>query len=210
MDQLVLAEGRLAMTPNAVTRAAIAVDAPPDAPTGATFERCRRRLIGLARAHLGDRIRTKVDPEDVVQSAYKSLLVRYRETVAASEDWEGLWSLLTLITIRKCADRVRYHHAECRDLHREAAACSDSQGASSGWHALDREPSPDEALLLAETIAELLSGLSEGEQKIVELTLQGYSTQEISEQLGRAERSVRRIRERVRTHLKQQQGNAAS
>jgi len=35
--------------------------------------------------------------------------------------------------------------------------------------------------------------------------LQGYSTQEISEQLGRAERSVRRLRERVRKQLQQQQ-----
>jgi RNA polymerase sigma-70 factor, ECF subfamily len=49
-----------------------------------------------------------------------------------------------------------------------------------------------------------LAGLSEGEQTIVEMTLQGYSTQEISQRLGRAERSVRRIRQHVRTHLEQQ------
>ena len=33
----------------------------------------------------------------------------------------GLWGLLTLITIRKCADRARYYQADCRDL-REAGA----------------------------------------------------------------------------------------
>src|SRR5262245_47104649 len=44
-----------------------------------TLERFSRRLIGLARVHLGGRLRTKVDPEDVVQSAYKSLLGRYGE-----------------------------------------------------------------------------------------------------------------------------------
>jgi RNA polymerase sigma-70 factor (ECF subfamily) len=37
------------------------------------------------------------------------------------------------------------------------------------------------------------------------MSLQGYSTQEISERLGRAERSVRRLRERVRLQLERLQ-----
>ena len=77
-------------------------------------------LIGLARVHLGGRLRRKVDPEDVVQSAYKSFLIRYGKADLSTEGWDGLWGLLTLITIRKCADRAHYHQADCRDLHREA------------------------------------------------------------------------------------------
>jgi RNA polymerase sigma-70 factor (ECF subfamily) len=57
---------------------------------------------------------------------------------------------------------------------------------------------------LAETVAELLQQLNGDERKIVELSLQGFSTQEISEQTGRAERSVRRLREHVRKQLEQQ------
>ena len=190
-----------------MTRDAVAIRAAivPDAEPRTTFERFRRRLIGLARVHLGDRLRQKVDPEDVVQSVYKSVLVRYTEVAIGSEGWKGLWGLLTLITIRKCSDRARYHYAECRDLHREAEACSGTQSVSSWLQAPGREPAPDEALLLAETVEELLAGLSEGERAIVELTLQGYSTPEICQQLGRAERSVRRIRQHVREHLGQQQ-----
>ena len=41
------------------------------------FERFTRRLIGLARRHLDERLQHKIDPEDVVQSAYKSLYIRY-------------------------------------------------------------------------------------------------------------------------------------
>jgi len=67
-----------------------------------------------------------------------------------------------------------------------------------------REPTPDEAAVLAETVTGLLRQLNGDERTIVELSLQGYSTQEISEQTGRAERSVRRLRERVRKHLEQQ------
>src|SRR6185295_6243666 len=129
-------------------RAEIALHAEPRA----RFDRIRRRLIGLARVHLGDRLRQKVDPEDVVQSVYKSVLVRYSGAAVTSEDWETLWGLLTLITIRKCADRVRYHYAECRDLHREAAARCGSQCGSSWHQAPNREPAPDEGLILAEIV----------------------------------------------------------
>jgi RNA polymerase sigma-70 factor (ECF subfamily) len=163
----------------------------------AVFERFTRRLIGLARHQLDARLHHKIDPEDVVQSAYKSFFLRYGEGALAAEGWDGLWGLLTTITLRKCADRVRYHRAECRDMAREAAA-----ETSEPWHdAVGREPTPEEAAVLAETVEHLLRGLSGDERPIVELSLQGYSTEEISERLGRAARSVRRLRERVRKKL---------
>jgi RNA polymerase sigma-70 factor (ECF subfamily) len=56
----------------------------------------------------------------------------------------------------------------------------------------------------------LLRDLDQDERPIVELSLQGYSTQEISTQLGRAERSVRRLRERVRQRLEQMQEDGAT
>lgn len=162
-----------------------------------------RRLIGLARAHLHGPLQHKVDPEDVVQSAYKSLFTRYGDETL-SEGWEGLWGLLTLITIRKCADRARYYRADCRDLRREAAA-SPNRDSNPAWlEAVGREPTPDEAAVLADTVDHLLQQLTGDERAIVELSLQGYSTEEISEQTSRAERSVRRLRERVRKHLEQQ------
>ncbi|MCI0458901.1 MAG: sigma-70 family RNA polymerase sigma factor [Gemmataceae bacterium] len=163
------------------------------------FERFSRRLIGLARSQLDTRLRHKIDPEDVVQSAYKSFFLRYGEGTLAAEGWDGLWGLLTVITLRKCADRVRYHKAECRDMAREAA--TPAEGAEPWRDALGREPTPEEAVALTETVEQLLGGLDEDERPIIELSLQGYSTQEISDRLGRANRSVRRLRERVRRQL---------
>jgi len=47
------------------------------------FQQYAHRLIGLARLHLNDRLRQKVDPEDVVQSALKSFF--HGQVQAASE-----------------------------------------------------------------------------------------------------------------------------
>jgi RNA polymerase sigma-70 factor (ECF subfamily) len=108
---------------------------------------------------------------------------------------------LTIITLRKCADRVRYYRTEGRNIAREAVA-SAQPDVPEPWRDLaGREPTPEQAAVLAETVEKLLSGLDQHERPIVELSLQGYSTQEISTMLGRAERSVRRLRERVRLVL---------
>jgi RNA polymerase sigma-70 factor, ECF subfamily len=179
-------------------------DAPPPASAGEVFERFSRRLIGLARTHLNARLQYKVEPEDVVQSAYKSFFLRYGEGALAAEGWNGLWGLLTTITLRKCADRARFHRAQSRDIAREAIATVD-KNVEPWREAASREPTPDQAAVLAETVEGLLSRLDTDERVIVEMSLQGCSTLEISEQTGRAERSVRRIRESIRKQLERQQ-----
>ena len=178
---------------------------PPEA--GDAFDRFTRRLVGLARRQLGGLLRHKVDPEDVVQSVYKSFLLRYGAEMLVGGDEGGLWALLARITLRKCADRARYHRAERRDAAREVAAPAEEDAA---WQEVSgREPTPDEAAALAETVERLFRGLGSDERAILELSLQGYSTQEIGERLGRAERSVRRVRERARALLERMRDEAA-
>jgi RNA polymerase sigma-70 factor (ECF subfamily) len=137
----------------------------------------------------------------VVQSAYKSFFVRIRAGKLDAGGWDGLWSLLTLITLRKCADRAGYFLADRRDVAREATALGGADGPDDWLVALDRAPRPEEAVMLAETVEHLFRDVSVHERPILELSLQGYTALEISAQLGRAERSVRRLRERIRKRL---------
>jgi RNA polymerase sigma-70 factor (ECF subfamily) len=164
------------------------------------FERFTRRLIALARGHIHAKLQHKVDAEDVVQSAYKSLVLRYGDDVLRTQRLDSLWNLLSLITLRKCADRVRHFQADCRDVARENPAGADSQFGAM-WEAVGREPLPEHAAALSEIVEAILGELTPTERPIIELSLQGYSTSEVSEQLGRAERSVRRVRERVKQRL---------
>jgi RNA polymerase sigma-70 factor (ECF subfamily) len=169
------------------------------------FQRFVWKLVRLARRQFDAVLRRKVDPEDVVQSAFKSFFLRYGIGKLEVRDWDNLWGLLTIITLRKCLDRVEYHHAERRDVQREAAAKPGTVGTEPWWEAVAREPRPEEAVVLAETVELLLRGLEEDERPILEMSLQGYTTQEISEHLGRPERSVRRLRERVKKQLQRLQ-----
>lgn len=179
------------------------LQADDDAAAQEIFGRFTHQLIALALRHLDAGLQRKVDPEDVVQSAYKSFFLRYSAGNLDLANWNSLWGLLTLITVRKCAERAAYHRAECRDAARET---SPPRGDEAPWlEPFGREPTPLEAAVLSETVEQLLAGLDVDERPILELSLQGYTTREISERLGRAERTVRLLREGVRHRLERMQ-----
>jgi RNA polymerase sigma-70 factor, ECF subfamily len=179
-----------------------------DAAAQELFGRFTHQLIALALRHVDAGLRHKVDPEDVVQSAYKSFFLRYGPGNLELVNWNSLWGLLTLITVRKCAERATYHRAERRDAARELTPPRGDELAP--WlEPFGREPTPVEAAVLSETVEQLLAGLDEEDRPILELSLQGYTTREISERLGRAERTVRLLREGVRHRLERLQRDSS-
>ena len=168
------------------------------------FARFTHQLVALALRHIDGGLRHKVEPEDLVQSVYKSFFLRFGAGNLELLNWNSLWGLLTLITVRKCAERAAYHRAACRDAAREVPPPRGDEAAP--WlDPLGREPTPLEAAVLSETVEQLFAGLDEEERPILELSLQGYSTREISERLGRAERTVRLLREGIRHRLERMQ-----
>src|SRR3954449_1713612 len=152
-----------------------------DAAAREVFERFAGRLVALARGRFNRLLARKVDPEDVVQSAFKSFFVRHRAGKLDVGDCGGLWNLLALITLRKCADRAEYFRAERRDATREATGQSGGGGAGGGrggggrggaWRgAVAGEPRPEEAVILTETVEHLLRGASAHERPVLELSL---------------------------------------
>jgi RNA polymerase sigma-70 factor, ECF subfamily len=176
-----------------------------DAAAAAVFQEFVARLIRLTRSQLETWIRHKVDPEDVVQSVYRSFFVRYQAGQFTVADWESLWGLLAVITLRKCANQAEHWHAARRDVAQEVQLTAESH--STVRQAVPgREPTPDEAAILAETLEQLLQGLSEREREILALHLQGCEIPEISRRVGRAERTVRRTLELARKELCRLQG----
>ncbi len=165
------------------------------------FHRFANRLIGLAARHLDDRLRQKVGPEDVMQSALKSFFVRQAGGGYDLSGWDSLWSMLVVITLRKCGHKAEHLRAACRDVGREQALpCPDDSAPS--WEALSREPTPSQAALLAEAVQQVLAALEdERERTVLELSLQGYAVPEISARVGRSERTVQRVLTRVRKRL---------
>ncbi len=165
------------------------------------FQRYAQRLIGLARLHLDALTRRKVDPEDVLQSVFRSFFIKHADGQFELSNWNSLWSILVVITLRKCIRKMKYYHAGRRDVQREVQDLPNPTDSDPGWDPLDSDPTPEQGMILAETVEELMSGLGDRERQMLTLSLQGYTPREISAQVGRTERTVHRLLAQIKRRL---------
>jgi RNA polymerase sigma-70 factor (ECF subfamily) len=166
------------------------------------FQRFARRLIGLAGTRLDGLLRQKVDPDDVMQSAFRSFFSRQADGQFELQSWDSLWALLAVITIRKCGRVSERYYSAARDVNREVAAGEDDETGEDPL-CLSREPTPAEAAILADMVESLMRLLSSRDRQIVSLSLQGYTPQEVGEKIGRSERTVQRVLKDVRAWLQE-------
>jgi RNA polymerase sigma factor (sigma-70 family) len=164
------------------------------------YERFAGRLIAQARKQLDPRILQRVDPDEVVQSAFKSVFLRLADGEFVLGNWDSLWGLLTRVTLHKCHKWVDYFQAQAREIQREVPQAAQDDSSNS-WQFLDREPTPPEAAVMAESIAQLLHGLDEREQQIVTLSLHGCEVADISAQVKCTESKVYRVLRLIRQRL---------
>jgi RNA polymerase sigma factor (sigma-70 family) len=162
------------------------------------FRRYSGRLTALARSRLSDALAARVDPEDVVQSAYRSFFLLARDEEVLLRESGDLWRLLVRITLRKVYRSARRHRADCRSVGREHP-----------WHeeaaatALSREPTPAEAVALVDELRGVLSPLGAVQRRIVEMRLQGHEVEAIAAEVGRSTRTVRRTLAALGAELEQ-------
>jgi RNA polymerase sigma-70 factor (ECF subfamily) len=162
------------------------------------FQRYAQRLVALAANRLPAAVQTKEAPEDVVQSVFRTFFRRQAEGRFVVDDWDRLWKLLAAITIHKCGHRLERWLADCRDVRREQGPPQGDTSYTDDWRIADPSPTPAEAVLLRETLEEMLQRLSERQRPVVLLRLQGYSIAEIAEQLRCSERTILRHLEAAR------------
>jgi RNA polymerase sigma-70 factor (ECF subfamily) len=183
-----------------------------DAAAAEVFRRFAHRLIGLARSRLGGQLRQRVDPEDVMQSVFRSFFRRHAEGALTLESWDRLWSLLAVITLRKCGHRADYYRAACRDIGREVALtpATPEGSAAEDFEAIAREPTPGEVAMLTETVELLMRGLDARDRQIVQMALQGETVPDISAAVNYSERTVERVLKRVRERLERMRAEGAA
>jgi RNA polymerase sigma factor (sigma-70 family) len=170
------------------------------AAASAIFERYVSRLIGLARTRMSERLSQRVDPEDVVQSVYRSFFCKARDGRYELEKSGDLWKLLASITVNKVLKQAERHRQQKRSLAAERPL-SGGEEFPAQLEFMARDPEPFEALALVEELEYVTRNLEPHERAILELKLQGQENEVIAKELDRSERTVRRTLEKIKAAL---------
>jgi RNA polymerase sigma-70 factor (ECF subfamily) len=166
------------------------------------WRRYAERLIALARSRLSRTLARRLDPEDLVQSAYRSFFAAARTDRYVLAHSGDLWRLLVAITLHKLEHQVRRHNTKKRSMKLESRLGEADSPLAIHAQVLTREPSPAEAASLTEELEQLMVRLTPQERQMVELCLQGYTLAEIAKAVGRHEATIRRHLEQVKRYLK--------
>jgi DNA-directed RNA polymerase specialized sigma24 family protein len=169
------------------------------------WERYFDRLVQLARDRLraARRAGADQDEEDVALSALNSVcLGAAGGRFPRLADRNGLWVLLVVVAARKAINSARDQRRRKRGGGRVLAEADLVAGGGDGEGPLarvvGREPTPELAALVAESLQIRLEGLDDVLRRIALLRLEGYTNGEIAARLGCAERTVIRKVEVIR------------
>ncbi|MEO2090886.1 MAG: ECF-type sigma factor, partial [Gemmataceae bacterium] len=75
------------------------------------FDKYCERLLRLAKRRIGQRMASRFDPEDVVQSAFRTFFTRVRNDEFSFAEENDLFKLLVRLTVRKTLRRIEHHRA---------------------------------------------------------------------------------------------------
>jgi RNA polymerase sigma-70 factor (ECF subfamily) len=154
------------------------------------------RLGALAQSQRGADLSARVDPEDLVQSIFRTFFRHAAEGDYDVPDGEDLWKLFLVISLHKISDVGAYHRAAKRSI-------SATRSGPAFDEAAKEKPGQDEIALneLRLVIDEILGELPESQKLIVEHRIEGYRVEEIAEMTKRSKRSVERALQDFRLKL---------
>lgn len=146
-------------------------------------------LEKIAARNIGPGMRRRVGPESIALSVCRTFLRRAGDDQFTLADGDSLWRLLCAITLNKVREKTRYHLRQKRGVDREAHLESlDAREVFS-----DPTPTPEEAAIFTDAFEHVIASLAEEERRILELRLQEQTHEQIAEEMGCSERTVRRM-----------------
>ena len=161
------------------------------------YLRYAQRLMAIAASQTSADLAQRVDPEDIVQSVFRTFFRRARLGQYSVPEGEELWKLLLVIALNKARSIGGFHRAEKRDVKR-------TSGGEAYDRALESARGRDEAALslLRMVVDDLLEKLPEAHRRMIEMRIEGHEVNEIAAAVQRSKRSVERELQDFRHRLR--------
>ena len=160
------------------------------------YLRYAARITSLAWTQRGPDLASRFDPDDIVQSIFRTFFRRAAEGHYDVPEGEDLWKLFLVIALQKVRDACSFHRAAKRDVRVTRSIEASDCGCATR--------SGQDEIGLAElkmVVEELLGGLPATQRVIVELRIDGFQVEEIARKTGRSRRTVERGLQEFRAQL---------
>jgi len=151
------------------------------------YLRYASRLQALASNQTSKQLASRFDPEDVVQSVFRTFFRRVSEGLYDVPPGEELWGLFLVLSLNKVRGLGKHHRAMKRD--------SEKTFGSDALLKLEKHDEHDETALsvLKMVVNDLMLELPEKSRPVIELRINGHTIDEIAANTGRSKRTVERL-----------------
>ena len=158
------------------------------------FDDCYPKIIRVIRRRLSRPLRALYDSTDIANEVMNSLAVKFDQFDFGSVS--GMRAYLIKAAERKVIDGYRHGHAMKRDVSRtQTAYPGDDLGQ---FEVIDQGPTASELFVAYEREESLLKGQTGCERSVIELKIQGFTTNEVAQTTGLHPRRIERFLKRLR------------
>lgn len=161
----------------------------------AFYMRYAERLRKLAANQMQNHLASRVDPEDIVQSVFRTFFRRAELGQYDLPEGEQLWRLLLVISLNKVRSQAEHHRAAKRDV-----AVTHSMSGDESIQNSERGNETDLAVLNM-TIEEVLADYTDAQKQVIYLRIAEHDIDEIVRQTNRSKRTIERTLQRFRQML---------
>jgi len=163
------------------------------------YVRYAERLAKLARSSMSPRLNSRFDPEDVVQSVFRTFFRRANEPFFQVPSGDQIWQLLLAIATNKVRKLGRHARQQKRDVGRTVTM--DEAGTAGGASGVTGGAEHESLAILEMVLRDVLAELPDYQRTMIEMRIEGYTTEEIAAKTQRCTRTVERIVQRFRDQM---------
>jgi RNA polymerase sigma-70 factor (ECF subfamily) len=158
------------------------------------YFRYANRLLRLTSKETAGDLGSRFDPEDIVQSVFRTFFRRAATGQYEAPEGDELWKLLLVMALNKLRTRSSYHRARKRDVRKtQSIEANDSR--------LDPASQEEAKNVLRLSIEEIIEQQPESHRDIIRLRIEGHNVQEIADNLRKSKRTVERVLQSFRNEL---------
>ena len=158
------------------------------------YYRYADRLLRLASKNTPAELAPRFDPEDIVQSVFRTFFRRAAKGQYEAPEGDELWKLLLVMALNKVRARGTYHRAGKRDIRK-------TQQLLQGTEQLDEKNAEEAKSILCLSVEEMIQKQPASHRGIIRLRIDGLEVQAIADRENRSKRTVERILQSFRTQL---------